>query len=285
MTINQNIFGNKPPEAAELEPETSTSKDLNLAAFSTAPDGVKTDINLELFGGGTAPSRKQPKDGLIKSWSPSSLKKFETCAYAAFLNYVKKIYQPGNEFTERGTQIHQEAEDFVRGIGELTQNLMAFANQFHALRKAYEEGRVILEEEWGFDQNWNPTSWKDAWVRMKLDALELESETSAVITDYKTGKKDGNEVAHSSQGMIYAIGTFAKYPNLQYLRVNFWYLDQGQAMEKVYRRSEMAIFQPRVTARGMKMTTCTEFNPSPSRKNCMYCFYYDNGDCDYGTRI
>jgi hypothetical protein len=55
----------------------------------------------------------------------------------------------------------------------------------------------------------------DVWGRIKLDAFVHETETSARVIDYKTGKAFGNEIAHSQQALVYAIGSFFRYPDLQ----------------------------------------------------------------------
>ena len=72
-------------------------------------------------------------------------------------------------------------------------------------------------KENGVLPKWEPTGWisPDTWARVKLDALVSETDTSARVIDYKTGKQFGNEIAHSQQALIYAIGTFFMYPRFR----------------------------------------------------------------------
>ena len=154
--------------------------------------------------------------GEIKSWSYSGLKVFEQCPFRSYLARVKKIREESGPAAERGTVIHQEAEDYVNGtLGEFPDTLKKFKDNFEELRNGFINAQVELEGDWGFDTEWQAVGWNDknTWARVKLDALVHQDETSARVIDYKTGKKWGNEIAHSQQALLYAIATFMRYPN------------------------------------------------------------------------
>lgn len=53
--------------------------------------------------------------GEVASWSYSALKVFEECPYRTYLARVQKIPDPSGPAAERGTLIHEQAEDFVSG--------------------------------------------------------------------------------------------------------------------------------------------------------------------------
>lgn len=122
----------------------------------------------------------------ISSWSISRIQVYEQCAYRAALQWRDKIpdLQPKTA-ADRGTQIHQEAEDYVTGKAASTNNLRFFINDFNALRLHADQGRVTCEEEWGFDRDWRVCSWKGAWLRLKCDAVCHLSPEHAVVIDYK----------------------------------------------------------------------------------------------------
>lgn len=122
----------------------------------------------------------------IPSWSISRINVYEQCAYRAKLQWLDRIpdLQPKTA-ADRGTQIHQEAEDYVTGKAAQTHNLRFFVNDFNALRLHADQGRVICEEEWGFDRDWRVCSWKGAWLRLKCDAVCHLSPEHAVVIDYK----------------------------------------------------------------------------------------------------
>lgn len=122
----------------------------------------------------------------IPSWSISRIQTYELCAYRAKLQWLDKLpdLQPKTA-ADRGTQIHQEGEDYVRGKIPLTHNLRHFKTDFAALASHFQQGRVTCEEEWGFDRAWRVADWKRAWLRLKCDAVCFLTPSHAVVVDYK----------------------------------------------------------------------------------------------------
>lgn len=226
--------------------------------------------------------------GQVRAWSYSALKVFEECPYRTYISKVKGVKEPSGPAADRGTHIHQLAEDYVNAtIGELPKELEKFKSQFNSLRELYADAKVELEGEWGFDLDWKTVGWmeKETWARIKLDALVNEDETSARVIDYKTGKKFGNEVSHGQQGLLYAIGTFFRYPHLEFVNVEFWYLDQNETTVKQYTREQAMVFAPSWHKRAIKMTTETDFDPTPSKNSCRWCSYRkgDEPQCKWGV--
>ena len=169
----------------------------------------------------------------------------------------------------------------------MAKELFKFKDQFEELRQGFIDAKVELEGEWGFDLDWKTVGWmqKETWARIKLDALVQEDETSARVIDYKTGKKWGNELAHGQQGLLYAIGTFFRYPDLQYVQTEFWYLDHGETTKKQYTREQAMQFAPGFHRRAIKMTTETEFAPTPNSNSCRWCHFKkgDEPECHWGV--
>ena len=229
--------------------------------------------------------------GDVRAWSYSSLKTFESCPYRLYIQKVKKISEPSSPAADRGTQIHQEAEDYVKAeIGDMPESLKKFKSEFEALRQGFADAKVELEGEWGFTLDWETTGWLmgDTWARIKLDALVLEDETSCRVIDYKTGKKFGNEIAHGQQGLVYAIATFLRYPHIEHARTEFWYLDKGETTVKDYTRSTALEFLPGLYKRAIALTTATDFPPKPSDSACRWCDYKNGTEespapCQWGV--
>jgi RecB family exonuclease len=216
------------------------------------------------------------KFGPVKAWSFSGLKKFEQCPYSVFIDKVRRISQKSSSAADRGTQIHQQAEDYVNGtLTELPDTLKHFTDRFNILREGFVEGKVELEGDWGFNPEWAKTGWMDldTWARIKLDCLYKEDETSARVIDYKTGKKFGNEMSHGQQALLYAIATFFKFPELEFAQTELWYLDQNEVTIKSFTRAQAMMFAPGIHARAIKMTTCEDFEPTPSKEACRWCSY------------
>ena len=232
----------------------------------------------------------KPKElGLIRAWSHSTLKTYETCPYRIYISKVKRVSEDFGPAAKRGTEIHEQAELYVKAeLKEFPSTLIKFKEQFESLRSLYEETKVELEGDWGFTIDWEPCAWMDpkVWARVKLDAIVHEDKTSARVIDYKTGKKWGNEIAHSQQAITYAIATFFRYPALESINTEFWYLDHGETMEQTYTRDQAMMFMPKLQDRAIDMTTAVKFPPTPSQYNCKWCSYKkgDNPICEWGVK-
>lgn len=240
----------------------------------------------------------------ITTCSFSRLEDYERCQYKAYIKYALKrepvkrddIEDKGEVARQRGIDIHEAAEQYIRGeLETMPKELKKLERRFLEKRERYAENpeRFSLEEEWGFTIDWTPTDWwaDDVWLRVKLDCLEwLDAEkTAAEVNDVKSGKKDGNEVKHGQQGQLYTIATFMKYPDLQVVRVVFEYVDQGKtSLPKTYTREQAMAFLPMFDRRLKAMTTATTFPPKPNRINCPWCPYgpsRGDGSCEYGVEV
>ena len=238
------------------------------------------------------PVDKPDELGDISTWSYSALKVFEECAYRSFISRVKKVKEPSSAAADRGTTIHEEAEFYINGTGEFTDNLKKFQSEFEDLRALYIDAKVELESDWGFTIDWKPTGWTvpDTWARVKLDAFVHEDDNSARAIDFKTGKKFGNELNHSQQMLLYAIASFLRYEDLEFVTAELWYLDLGDSTIRTYTRDEAMEFFPGYHNRAIRMTTATKFPPNPSKQNCKWCSYketpegVDNPQCVWGVK-
>lgn len=231
----------------------------------------------------------------IKAWSYSRLVDFEQCKLRAKLKYIDRIPEPARPLppgktehaNDRGTRIHDAAERFVRGGVELIPELKSFSTELHDLRNKYEHGMVSLEGEWAVNKDWEPVAWgdRDAWARIKLDAFVRLSKTHAVVIDYKTGKKFGNEIKHAEQTQLYQLAAFLRYPELETIDVELWYTDQDDLTHMKYTRAQGMRFFQNFNQRGIAMTSAEEFPPSSNVFACKWCPYgpRGTGDCDKGV--
>lgn len=234
----------------------------------------------------------------IKAWSHSRLVTFESCKFHAELSYIRKIEEPERQLppgksehaNDRGTRIHEAAEKFIKGGVELIPELEKFAPEFTRLREMYEEGKCSLEGEWAYDKEWSPVAWmsSDVWCRIKCDAVVFVEAEHAVVIDYKSGKRFGNEVKHSEQMQLYQLGIFLRYPKIQKVTVELWYLDLDENHSMEYRRDQGLRYAQSFERRGNAMTTCEDFPPNPNAWSCRWCPYKPverggTGHCSVGV--
>jgi RecB family exonuclease len=223
---------------------------------------------------------------MIKSWSFSRLQVFQECPYRARLAWIDKMPEPERALpagktehaNDRGSRIHEDAENFVRGKGTLTKELMKFQPEFERLKELFDTGVVCLEDEWAFDHDWQSVDWSHprAWGRLKIDALIRLDPERAVVVDYKTGRKDGNEIKHAKQTQLYALVCFLRDPQLEEIHTELWYLDQNELTRTRYTRKQAMRYLKTFDKGAKQMTSAVEFKPNPNMYTCRWCPYKEN---------
>ena len=231
----------------------------------------------------------------ISSWSHSKLGEFDKCKYRTFLLHVAKIPEPQRPLpqgktehaNDRGTRIHQAAEDYVRGLrDDIIPELQQFSSHIEMLAVLFKDGMVSMEGEWGLDETWTPTEWKKAWHRSKVDVIVHFDKGSAMVIDYKSGRKFGNEIKHGEQMQLYAVNAFSRFPDLEAVTTELWYVDQNQVTSVTFTRAQALRFKPRFHSRGTALTSCVDWPANPNIFSCKWCMYgpWGSGDCKDGVR-
>jgi len=140
-----------------------------------------------------------------------------------------------------------------------------------------------LEGEWGMDIEWGTAEWKSAWLRLKLDVCVFLDDKEAIVIDFKTGRQYGNEVKHDEQLRLYQLVTFLRYPKLEKITAELWYLDQNATTSKSYTRSQGLRFREGFHSRGIKLTTNLDWKPNPSIFTCRWCPFLNTEHCTVGV--
>lgn len=225
----------------------------------------------------------------VHAWSYSRVHDYERCPLSCYLKHGLKIPDPSpRTAADRGTAIHKAAELYVQGTGPLIPELTKYEEDFNQLKGSFTEGKVSLEGDWAYTQDWTPTGWfdKNAWARIKLDASVALTPEHYRVIDYKSGKKFGNEVGHSQQCQLYELATFMKYPDVQLITSELWYLDQPRAQQtvRVVERDQVQHTLPSWNKRAYALTNAVVFKPKPNKFNCRWCPYKPagTGHCPVG---
>lgn len=234
--------------------------------------------------------------GKIRSTSFSRLLDYESCPFKAYLKIVEKIPEPERPLppgktehaNDRGSRIHDEAEKFIRGErGEPPIEVMQyFKDEFYSLRNHFKKGMATLEGEWGFDKDWQPCDWRNAWLRVKLDANVRIDKTHSAVIDYKTGRRFGNEIKHGQQTQLYSLAVVLRDPTIQMVTTELWYPDVNDLARAQYTRLQALRLQAGFDRRFKKMTNATEFPATPNIESCKYCPYHPvrgSGHCKKGV--
>ncbi|RKY95026.1 MAG: hypothetical protein DRQ01_00815 [Ignavibacteriae bacterium] len=239
----------------------------------------------------------------ISAGSYSRLDIFSQCKFRAKLAFIDKIPEPkrgpgpltapdgsAEWHNDRGSRIHDLAENYVNGSSKsLDKSLFKFRDEFDKLRFLYKGDTVLTEQMWCYNNAWKPiknNDWDNIWMRIKTDATIFLTPKKGVVIDYKTGKKFGNEVKHAQQTQLYALAAFIKYPKLQEIETELWYLDQNELTAIRYTRAEAMRLFNLWNNKNIVMTTTTKFPPNPNAYTCKWCPYGPrrSGNCSVGIQ-
>lgn len=222
----------------------------------------------------------------IGTGSFSRLENFEKCPQRAFKAYVEKRKEPATldrTAANRGEQLHARAEAYVKGTSSDATGLDKVKEALDQYRDAYANGMAVVEQEWAFDPEWQTTGWFDAncWLRVKCDVVLNPGALTCEVVDWKSGKKFGNEVKHLSQGQLYALAAFMRFPDTESVVVSFRYLDHNVApLTRTYVRNDVPRLLGTWDRRLREMTSATSFKAKPNKINCRYCPWSDNNGGD-----
>jgi len=207
----------------------------------------------------------------MKSWSFTKLLNFEKCPHMVTFPYRAA----DNEHTSRGTEVHNTIEQAIKN-----KTPCEYDGKFPIQQVA--ELPNFTEPKWGFDKDWRVTEYYDAWCKLKPDLVYFLNDIMVVV-DYKTGKKDGNELKHRQQLHLYAIGASLEAPaQIQYIRLELWYIDLGEIITVSSQNINTVLGKAaRWKERALKMTEATEFPAKPNKSNCRFC--WENDRCEFAV--
>ena len=111
--------------------------------------------------------------------------------------------------------------------------------------------------------------------------------TEKFLPTHNTGKRFGNEIKHAVQLQLYAVCALIRYPEVEQVTCELWYLDQNELASFVLHRRQLKKYLAIFDEKGRKFTDTTTFKPNPNVVTCRYCPYHADrqGDCEYGTVV
>jgi hypothetical protein len=206
-------------------------------------------------------------------WSYSRWAVADKCLRRYELQHLAKLPQPPAPALERGIRVHQEGENYLDVGGRVPKSYAAFSDEMKAIRKlgANAEGSYAFTKSW---QACSPTDWKSAWLRVKIDAEitdapEPKDVTELTQIDFKTGKPWAKDTEVQSE--LYAVTGFLRFPKVDAVDVEFWYVDNGEVVPYVYTRNQYPELKKKWAARGRELIAARQFPPTNNSYNCKYC--------------
>lgn len=121
------------------------------------------------------------------------------------------------------------------------------------------------------DRELRPCAWDapDAWFRARFDLLVFPTDTTARITDYKTGF---NPEADPLQGQIYSWLLLQIYPQIESVEVELDYVRFNVQKYVTYTRAQWPWLNERIQGLCAYAESLTAFDAAPGL-HCLHCDY------------
>lgn len=250
-------------------------------------------LQMAAAGGQVLP--KGVREGELRLASFTLLELHLNCPYSALLRTQqsrskKKPIQ--NVAAERGTNVHDWIEAYIKGdLKLLPKEIKHHRDYIDQLREWRTERGIVIqtEEKWYFDRDFAPCNYEQRRILVKQDAFYFTGPNAAVIDDWKTGQRNGNEAKHARQLQFYGVSGFMRYPELESISVAARYLDKNDLYLRTYTREQAMPFFRTINNRLNQFWSDTTYQPKPNRINCKNCPFNklnEEGefDCEHGVR-
>jgi len=205
-------------------------------------------------------------------YSYSSIKTYEECPAKYKFSRILRLPQPSGPAAERGTLIHAEIEEALKG------GLMLLSDEIKHLADSIETWRnngAQSEMQFAVDKHWNPVMYKhdNAIFRGVID-LYIEHEDQAVVIDFKTGK----DRDYQDQVRVYSAVILATRPHINNVRNIIEFVDLKTRREyPSVKRENLNELKSLLIGRILAAELDTIHAPNPNQF-CRWCHYRkDNG--------
>ncbi len=192
------------------------------------------------------------------AWTYSSLESFETCPKKHYHTKVARDFKElPNESALWGDKVHKALETRVRDNTPLPDGMQQWETL--ASKLAALPGQKLTELEVGVSDSYEPTDYKKAWSRGKID-LVVQDKNKAIVLDYKTGKQK-----LTKQLSLYAGYVFSLFPQVDVIEAGFVWLKDKKISKETYYRSAVAEIWQEFLPRVRKLHVASEKNQWPER--------------------
>lgn len=232
---------------------------------------------------------KKVVESLLKAWSFSKYGDYAKCPRYFKAKHIDKLPEEKGAAMGRGIQIHKLCEFYIRGHSKKWPEDVhkKLKPKFDKLRKGYKAGQVKVELELAMDSDWKVTGWfdKDAWVRLKIDALDCTGKTKWKVIDWKSGREKNDHSGYDEQLEFYAMAIMLAFPEVQEVTAELGFTDHGSVLSRpagCLTRKELAGVHTKWKNNVRPMFADRRFAPRPGN-HCRYCFQSVNrgGKCEY----
>lgn len=222
------------------------------------------------------------------AWSWSRFETWELCPAQAKYKFIDKLKSPGSPAMERGNVIHKSTADYLQGKTDIIPPDVKLPFQ----RKLLEECRAfedkVVEQQWAFNNRWEPTGWFDkagakngaAWLRAIVDFGVVYDDMEVEVIDWKTGKAYGK---NAEQVELFGLSVLCHFKPATRVRTRLVYFDAGTEQEDVVEARDKEKLIAKWNGKVAPMFAETQWLPRPNDR-CRFCDFSKSkgGPCRFG---
>lgn len=170
------------------------------------------------------------------SWSFTSLEQYRTCPRQYHeVRVLRNFKDEKNEAALWGDRVHEAIATALRDGAPLPDNMSVYESIIAPFRTL--TGVLSVENKLCITEQMQPCEFfaPDAWCRGIIDALWVRDGVAKAV-DWKTGKRK----LASDQLKLFALLTFAAYPQVNEVRTMFVWLKTGQVDRQDFMRHQIS---------------------------------------------
>lgn len=213
----------------------------------------------------------------------SALKMYENCPKRYYHQRItKEVKDSPGTATVYGERVHKQLEDYLKdpevGLPVETAALAPLCNTFTT---AAIGGVLLVEQEYTLNADLQPTGWwdADAWLRFKLDVLIIRDNNTAIVADWKTGKRRPD----FDQLEMFALAVFSFWPAITKVKSMFVWTAENALDHETYRREHKDAMWARLLTRIERVEKSVESSNWPAKPSGLCRFCPCNSFCEYAS--
>lgn len=216
--------------------------------------------------------------------SYTALKMYENCPKRYYHQRITKevVDQPGTA-TVYGERVHKQLEDYLKAPAtSLPEESIALQPLCDTLRSSANGGGMMLvEQEYTLTSDLQPTSWfaPDAWLRFKLDVLVIRGNNTAVVVDWKTGKRRPD----FDQLEMFALAVFSFWPAITKVKSMFVWTKENATDHETYRIEHKDQMWTRLMTRINRVEKSLDTDNWPAKPSGLCKFCPCKGFCEFAS--
>ena len=202
----------------------------------------------------------------------SALKMYENCPKRYYHQRITKdVKDSVGEATLYGERVHKNLEDYLKTGAALPDDSVKLQPLCDTFRTSAGDGGFFVEQEYTLNKDLQETGWwdADAWLRFKLDVLVVRDNGTAIVADWKTGKRRPD----FDQLEMFALAVFSFWPAVNKVTSVFVWTKENAMDKETYKREHIDDMWTRLLTRINRVEKSLETDVWPAKPSglCRYC--------------